>query len=118
MPGKQITMESVSDPAADLAMFSADVKALILALREMKQYRVRVRPLFGEDPKIITSIPVVINGYRFTIPYNVSVMLPEEAYLILVRAGRIDPQEDEHEHEVPVKWEPPKNFDPRTLAAA
>jgi len=71
------------------------------ALRKQPQIKINVpRPTHVKKGMHYNEI-VTINGYTLTIPTGVFCTVPEEAYLILVRAGKIQPTREEDMHEVP-----------------
>jgi hypothetical protein len=71
-------------------------------LDAQKKYRVRLRHEVGaKDRGKENTLTVGVNGHFHFIKRGEFVDVPEEVYLILVRAGEIEPQSPEHDHEVP-----------------
>src|SRR4051794_15553094 len=103
-------MTAILENATDRATTRADkgdlgdTQSIKELLGRQPKYRIRIPYELGIDKRSNeTALPVTINGHRYDIQRGVYVTVPEEVYLVLVRAGKIDPQKPEHESEAPVQ---------------
>ncbi|MEO7899632.1 MAG: hypothetical protein ABIZ35_05895 [Capsulimonas sp.] len=88
--------------ADESAADEAPVLTVKQQLDAQAKYRIRLRHELGKkDQKKEGALTVGVNGHFYFIKRGEYVDVPEEVYLILVRAGEVEAQKPEHEREAP-----------------
>ncbi|BDI33345.1 hypothetical protein CCAX7_53960 [Capsulimonas corticalis] len=86
----------------EMAADEAPVLTVKQQLDAQPKYRIRLRHELGKkDHKKEGALTVGVNGHFYFIKRGEYVDVPEEIYLILVRAGEVEAQKPEHEGQAP-----------------